>query len=271
MAADPDIHRPVPLDSLQSQKYGSDISFMGAGYYNRQKMLYGLMDFDLKIWGTGWDPRSPLRNLVQKNGERLSVDETVKIYNASRININLHSSVYHEGVNPDGDFINPRTFEVCSCGGFQLVDRRSLLSRHFIPGSELVCYGSLDELRKMIGYYLKRPEECRRIAESGRKRVLGEHTYRHRMVEMLEWIKERKPDCFMPKNAHMPAVYDIGSFCARHPEASHIFTEDLSGCSSADLDTIVNSIRSKSGELSEPEAMFLLMKEYYSLFTEERT
>ena len=75
-----------------------------------------------------------------------------------------HSSLNHEGVVPDGDFVNPRTFEIAACGGFQLVDRRSLLGELFEEG-ELELFGDLAELRGKIDHYLARPEERNRFAE----------------------------------------------------------------------------------------------------------
>ena len=44
--------------------------------------------------------------------------EAVKIFNASRINLNLHSSPYHLGINPEGDYVNPRTFDLAAAGPF---------------------------------------------------------------------------------------------------------------------------------------------------------
>ena len=38
------------------------------------------------------------------------------------INLNLHSAMQGRGVNREGDFVNPRTFEVAATGAFQVVD-----------------------------------------------------------------------------------------------------------------------------------------------------
>ena len=128
---DPSIHRKLRLTKKEKEEYGSDVSFVGAGYYNRRNVFVNLLDFDFKIWGTDWDMDSPLRKIIQRNGARLSPEEYIKVFNATKININLHSSVNHPTINPDGDYLNPRTFELASACAFQLVDERKYLHELF--------------------------------------------------------------------------------------------------------------------------------------------
>lgn len=180
-----DMHKPTSLSENQKKDYSCDLSFMGAGYYNRRKAFPRLVDFDFKIWGTGWDLNSELGRHIQKKGEKVSTEETVLIYNGTKINLNLHSSSFHEGVNEKGDFVNNRTFEIAACSGFQLVDEREELPDLFNIGEEMITYNSMDDLRRKIEYYLERPEERKEIAERARKRVLREHTFESRMAEML--------------------------------------------------------------------------------------
>ena len=92
------------------------------------------------------------------NGLKHRKEETVKIYNAGKINLNLHSSTFHYGINPEGDFVNPRTFEIAACKGFQLLDYRSDLINLFNVNEELIAFHSLDELKDQIEYFLKNPD-----------------------------------------------------------------------------------------------------------------
>ncbi|MBM4286009.1 MAG: hypothetical protein FJ128_12315, partial [Deltaproteobacteria bacterium] len=110
LAADPAIYRPLELTPEERRRYGSALSFVGAGYANRRQFFQGLLDYDLKIWGSEWDLRSPLGPMVQDGGVRVPEAEAVKIFNAGRINLNLHSSPYCRGINPGGDYLNPRVF-----------------------------------------------------------------------------------------------------------------------------------------------------------------
>ena len=261
MAADPETHKPMDLSPGEVREFGSDLSFMGAGYYNRHQFFKGILDFDFKIWGTGWDPNSPLWKRVQRNGERIPVEDFVKIFNASKINLNLHSSVFHEGVNPQGDFVNPRTFEIAACGAFQLVDYRSELPAVFAPDEEIVCFHNLEDLRDQIRYYLDRPEERRRIAERARSRVLKEHTYQARMETMLSFIRARRPEAFAHRATPGTVTLNLADFCRRFPETQSLLAQ-AGGSGPMDLDGIVDAIQSDRGALKTHEAIFLLMKEF---------
>jgi spore maturation protein CgeB len=191
-AAAPEIHLPVELTLEEREMYGSPLAFVGAGYYNRRNLFRGLTDYPLKIWGSDWPMTPPLDRLIQLNAARIDTETCVRIFNASAVNLNLHSSLSHDGVVPEGDFVNPRTFEIASCGAFQLVDRRTLLGELFEEG-EMELFSDLAELRGKIDYYLARPEERNHIAELGRERVLREHTYTARMEELLAVILADHP------------------------------------------------------------------------------
>jgi len=268
MAADTETHCPLRLTDDEKRNLGSDLSFMGSGYYNRQKMFSGLLDFDLKIWGTDWDIRSPLWKCVQRGGDRILTEETVKIFNAALINVNLHSSAYHEGIHPYGDFVNPRTFEIAACEAFQLVDYRQALERHFDVGKELICYRSLEELRDLARYYLRNPGQRAMVGRCGRERVLREHTYMHRMRQLSAFIQERRPECFYHKASRTLEVRDVVSFCRKFPEVRPILDEVTARGWNADIDSIVAAIRERSGQLQYPEALFMIMKEYQALIQE---
>ena len=118
LAADPEVYRPLSLTPEETRHFGAAISFVGAGYRNRREFFQGLLDFDVKIWGSDWNLNSPLGAYIQKQGARVPEEEAVKIFNASRINLNLHSSPYHLGINPEGDYVNPRTFDLAAAGPF---------------------------------------------------------------------------------------------------------------------------------------------------------
>ena len=190
LAADPGVFHPITEDNLLAP-YRADLSFMGAGYPNRKTVFQVLLEYDLKIWGTEWDMNTELGRRVQKNGQRIPTNETALIFNAGKINLNLHSSVFTPGLDPVGGFINPRTFEIASCGAFQLVDLRNPLPAFFDPEKEVATFGSVSELKEKVDYYLKRPGLRVEMGKLARKRVLAEHTYQHRMKTMLDFAAEK--------------------------------------------------------------------------------
>ncbi|MFP5378361.1 MAG: glycosyltransferase [Vicinamibacteria bacterium] len=183
MACDPAVHRPVDLTPEEQARFGSDVSFAGAPYLNRRRLLVSLADLDFRIWGDGWNEPA-LAHLVAGNGERFGVDDMVRIFNATAVNLNLHSAAHVADLDPDPDFVNPRAFEIAACGAFQLVDARTPLPDLFAPG-EMVTFESMAEVRGQIAHYLAHPDERRAIAALARARVLAEHTYEHRVRRIL--------------------------------------------------------------------------------------
>ncbi len=188
MAADEEVHRKIHLNHEEYKFFGSDLSFMGAAFPNRVAFFDQLREFNLKLWGSGWEAYDQFSKLNLLPGKRISIEESVKIYNASKININLHSSMGNDLFDPYGDFINPRTFEICACGGFQLVDRRPVLSEFFKEDEDLVMFSSVDEAIDKIRYYLSHEDIRKRIALRGQEKVLSNHTYKHRMTDGLSAI-----------------------------------------------------------------------------------
>ncbi|MFQ5329558.1 MAG: glycosyltransferase, partial [Thermodesulfobacteriota bacterium] len=259
LAADPDIHKPLTVSEDEEGEYGSDISFVGAGYYNRKRLFLKVIDCDLKIWGDGWEGAAPLYSRIARQGARISTEESVKVFNASRININLHSSQRHEGVSPDGDFVNPRTFELAACGAFQLVDYRAHLPRFFEEGREVICFRDSEDLRKKIDYYLDHPDERETIARRGRERVLRDHTYGARMAEMMGFLIERgfEGSASLPGRTMVADLLneagretEVGAYLARYRDRR-----------SLELADIVKDIGVGKGNLTRCERIFLAMNE----------
>ncbi len=267
LAADPEIHKPLELNSEELSEYGSDISFVGAGYYNRRCMFEGLLDFNFKIWGNEWDLNSPLKDYIQRKGERIEPQEYIKIFNATKININLHSSPWHRGVNPDGDFINPRTFEIAACGAFQLVDFRNHLPELYDIGKEIVCFTDINDLREKIQYYLEREDERSLIAERAREKTLSNHTYKLRLEEMLDFIIKKGNQLPDWGTARQPVEQLISE--AESDQELTNYLKKFKDHARIELDDIIEDIKNSEGELKKPEKIFILMNEIKKVYLKQ--
>jgi spore maturation protein CgeB len=201
LAADVTQFHPLQPEAVEEQ-YCSELSFIGAGYHNREVFFLGLYGEDFKIWGAEWNPRHPLWKSVQNDAARTDSDQNLQIFNGTIFNLNLHSSSHLAGVDTQGDFVNPRVFDIAACGGFQLVDRRSLLGELFVEGEELVVYDDIKDLRSKLEYYRLHPAERNEIASAGYQRVLRDHTYARRMEQLLTEVARRYPELF--KQAETP-------------------------------------------------------------------
>jgi len=260
LAADPEIYRPLSLTPEEEARYGASLSFVGAGYPNRRQFFQGLLDFPFKIWGSDWDHPGPLAPLIQYHGARVSDEEAVKIFAASRINLNLHSSPWCSGVNPEGDYLNPRVFDLAAAGAFQLVDWRRQLPEFFAPDEEVAVFRTLAEAREKIAYYLAHPQVREEMAARARRRCLAEHTYEKRLARALELLAEHLPGR-LPRRPRPP---DPRDFLREFLPPGHPLRDyaEQAAPGSLTLADLVERIRSGSEPLGEPETLLWLVHEF---------
>jgi spore maturation protein CgeB len=260
MAANPRVHYPVSMSDEDRRRFGSDVSFLGAGYYNRQLFFARYPLPGLKIWGNDWPSDCAAASLIQEGGRRISTEDTAKIYTAAKVNLNLHSSTHHAGLNPDGDFVNPRTFEIAACGGFQIVDWRSELEGLFDVPQELAVVRRAEDIPQQVKFYLEHEDVRQAMAERARQRVLSEHTYVHRLASALNLLEQRLPRLAQRKRGPN-YVSSLKQAAADDPELLE-FLNQFPDDAEVNLDDIVARIKLGDGDLSQPEAIFLLMKEF---------
>lgn len=263
LAADPGVHCPLDLSPRERAEYGSELSFVGAGYPNRRLAFRRLAHHDLRIWGNDWDQEPVLAPYLQRGGARVDTDEVVRIFNASTININLHSSVRPGALIGDGDFVNPRTFELAACGAFQLVDRRALMPELFAP-DELAMFSDMDELLGLIDYYRAHPDIRNQLAARARARVLAEHTYTHRMRALLERARG-----LMPDRVSMGAAWRDDMPEGLAAELDALLTR-LDLPASVSFEDLVWAIRGRQGQLDQLETMILFLDEWKKLYAGPR-
>jgi spore maturation protein CgeB len=269
-AADPSVHRPVVVSPQERERFGSAVSFVGAGYRNRRVAFRRLIDLDFKVWGSEWEGADGLWGaVVQEGGRRVTPEESVRIFNASAVNLNLHSSTYVDGVDPSGDFVNPRTFELAGCAAFQLVDERRLLPELFEPDVEIAIFSSAAELRDRVAHYLARPGERAAIAEAGRRRVLAQHTYETRMAEMLAVIFAADYEHF--RTARRRECGRAAMVEAAGPDTGlgRYLRQTCGDRSEVSLADLARHIGDGQGALSEEEEIFLFLKQFDEMFLTE--
>jgi spore maturation protein CgeB len=200
----------------------------------------------------------PLSPFIQRGAARIDTETCVKIFNASAINLNLHSSTHHEGVDPAGDFVNPRTFEIASCSSFQLVDRRSLMFDLFAE-DELETFSCMADLRGKIDHFLSNPEARVTIAEKGRRRILAEHSYLSRMEEMLTLMMCEFPIISEKQLHRLERQEAFQTEMAQQDNLLEILAK-IRPAGAVRLTDIYQSIEEIQGELSRAEKIFLMLK-----------
>jgi spore maturation protein CgeB len=187
-AVDPDLHRPVIPEEQRTEPY--TVGFVGSHYPNRQEFLNQLTDLPLYVQGFRWAEKTagtPLAEKVRRevfNADKREKDllKTCALFNQTQINLNIHFT--HSKNSP-----NLRTFEIPATSSFELCDDLPDLHHLFRVGKELAIYKNPRDCRQQIRYFLDNPEERKRLARAGYRRVIAEHTFVHRMEQALNDIK----------------------------------------------------------------------------------
>lgn len=167
---DPGYHRPLFDASRRHER----IAFVGTHEPLRAEALEAVNDLGLVTWGPGW-PRGPLFG-----------DDFVRAFSHADIALNVHQFFGEAaGNNRYGTGANRRVFELAGIGTVQLCDAKLDLERNFSADREIVAYRNTGELRERAEWLLGAPEDRGRIAARARERALAEHTWRHRLEELL--------------------------------------------------------------------------------------
>lgn len=87
--------------------------------------------------------------------------------------------------------VNQRVFDCPGAGGFLLTDDQASLAELFDVAREVATYRTLDESREQLQWFMAHPASRREIVEGARRRILGEHTYGHRLEAMEGMLRER--------------------------------------------------------------------------------
>lgn len=176
----PEVYRKTEFPQAESERFGSDVVFVGTWQPRREAVLRKLLDFNMKVYGNGWLQNSelPKRSL----NKEVNIFEINKIYNASKIVLNIH----HQWGKNDANF---RTFEALGSGAFLIDERKKDILSMFREDEEIVLYGCINELREKIHYFLTHEGERERIANKGSEIANREHTLERRYQRLFELIR----------------------------------------------------------------------------------
>lgn len=195
----PMAYDPNSYFKLEDATITRDLSFIGMlnVYPERKKILEMIISryrrMRLEIWGTAWTWYNPFLQYEYKIKRRalgkrihnynIPPQQVNKIYNSTKICLNMHHVQSKEGVNP-------RIFEILGAGGFQLTDYKKTLENFFEIGREIECYKTEKDLLDKIEYYLQNEDERKKIAQRGNNIVKKKHTYKHRAKTILDDIEK---------------------------------------------------------------------------------
>ncbi len=115
---------------------------------------------------------------IQNHGRVKTLTEMPLVFNNSKINLNITSKSIRTG-------LPLRVYDVLACGGFLITNYQSELTDYFMPGSDLECYTSDEDLLTKIDYYLTHEKDRQEIAHNGLMKIIRYHNYPERLLQMI--------------------------------------------------------------------------------------
>jgi spore maturation protein CgeB len=183
LAADPALHRPLPLSAAEQRELGCDVVYVGNWREDHEALLGHLEGFDLAIWGSPLWERARAGSWVRSRwrGRSLDAGDTYSKANiAAKICLNPIDPLNLPGHNM-------RTFELPACRVFALMTRSEDTASIFRDGETAALFDTPEEMVEKVRRYLAHPEERQRIAEAAYRLVIeGGHTYLDRARTILD-------------------------------------------------------------------------------------
>lgn len=159
-----------------------DVSFIGEWHPHREWLLKRLRSAGVMVIAAG---RRWPRGVIGQ-------DEMVRIFNESRVNLNLSNSASWDAryllssaralvdrvrSRKTVEQLKARHFEINGCGSFQLSYYVEGLEKCYRAGEEIAIYADPDDLVDKVRFYLAHESIRESIAEAGYRRTLADHTY----------------------------------------------------------------------------------------------
>ena len=185
-ALDPDTHHPAPPEA----RFESDLTFLGNRLPDREARVEQffldpaakLPDMRFLLGGSGWGDK-PIPPNVRNLGH-----VSTELHNALNRSARMVLNISRDSMAATGFSPATRVFEVAGSGACLMTDDWAGLDLFLSPGREVIAVrdgADVVEAMQSVG-----AAEAARIGEAGRHRILSEHTYDRRAVELHQLLTE---------------------------------------------------------------------------------
>ncbi len=189
-AVDPREHHPAPVDV----RFRAALGFLGNRLPDREervrefffKAARALPDETFLLAGSGWDEGAGAPSNVKLLGHLYSRDHNA--FNCTPravLNVN-RNSMAQTGFSPP-----TRVFEAAGAGACLLLDAWDGIDCFLQPDEEVLVVHGGDEVAAVLRDLT--PARARKIGEAAKARVLRDHTYTHRAVEVEAALESQTP------------------------------------------------------------------------------
>ncbi|MDS4040569.1 MAG: glycosyltransferase [Candidatus Competibacter sp.] len=171
LAVDPELFRP----GFGSRR--AEVLFVASRTEFREAVVRGL-EAPARIVGTDWSALAR-DGFHRVQNRKIGRPRLIRLYQRHLVVLNVRNEANVE------HGLNQRSFEPLACGAVVLNDDLVDLPRCFEPDREILVYRDREELNALVARLRREPGFGTRVAEAGRRRVLAEHTYAHRIRAIL--------------------------------------------------------------------------------------
>ncbi len=167
------------LDSSRRRKLCS-LLVLEATQSDRLRLLQELRDYEPVLHGdAGWHSLDAKLRALTPLDYYAGLAEH---YAGSLINLNCTSRQMPTA-------LNQRAFDVPLAGSLVLGDAQPDLELLFTPGKDCVAWHSVEEASELCARLLRDTDERTRIVSRARETVMSRHLYRHRIADLLAFMK----------------------------------------------------------------------------------
>jgi spore maturation protein CgeB len=171
LAVDPELFRQG------SGPRRAEVLFVASRTEFREVVVRGL-DAPARIIGTDWSALAR-EGFHRVQNRKIDRRRLIRLYqrHLAVLNVRNEANVEHG--------LNQRSFEPLACGAVVLNDDLIDLPCCFEPGQEILAYRDADELNALVARLRREPAFATQVVAAGRRRILAEHTYEHRVGTIL--------------------------------------------------------------------------------------
>jgi spore maturation protein CgeB len=188
-ALDPSTHHPVPPDP----RFEADLGFLGNRMPDREWRVEQFFftaaaqcpEATFLLGGCGWESKAMPPN-VRYLGHVYTRD-----HNAFNVTPRAVLNVSRESMARYGFSPATRVFEAAGAGACLITDHWEGIDLFLEPDAEVLVARDGDEVAEHLRQVT--PERARAVGRAAMRRVLAEHTYRHRAAQLEALLETRPP------------------------------------------------------------------------------
>ena len=144
---------------------------------NERLIILNILAKRMKVNVYSWSRCDLLQN-VHYMGSADYYEQMPKIFKESKINLNITLKILQSG-------IPLRVMDILGAGGFLLTNYQPEIAEHFIDGTDVVMYESIEDAVEKALYYINNDDKRRMIARNGHDKAAQLFSYDKQLGEIL--------------------------------------------------------------------------------------